>query len=190
MTPIENTEVIINISNSIKLFKTVHKNALQSNKIVLLNQSILNDMKTISIQSTTSNEIQVIVLETPSTQPFVDKLIQLGASVYLLKNNTTEALEKIIQESHGKRFNTKSKLTEHNSIKEQLSNRELEVLQLICEQYKTSEIAKKLYISPRTVDCHRNKLLLKLNCRNTAGLVVYALQNQLVNIRIPFFTIK
>ena len=62
------------------------------------------------------------------------------------------------------------------------SLRELEVLELICNQFTTTEIAQKLYISPRTVDGHRKKLLTKVNCKNTAGLVVYAVKENLVNI--------
>ena len=63
-----------------------------------------------------------------------------------------------------------------------LTAREKEVLQLICEQYTAQEIGKKLFISRRTVEGHRNNLLLKLNCRNIAGLVVFALQKELVKI--------
>ncbi|MEO0638957.1 MAG: LuxR C-terminal-related transcriptional regulator, partial [Bacteroidota bacterium] len=44
------------------------------------------------------------------------------------------------------------------------------------------EIAEKLFISPRTVDGHRNNLLEKLSCRNTAGLVVYAIHHKLVEV--------
>lgn len=63
-----------------------------------------------------------------------------------------------------------------------ISNREQEILQLICKQYTTPEIAEQLSISPRTVDGHRNRLLAKLNCRNTVGLVIYAIKNQIVDI--------
>ena len=63
-----------------------------------------------------------------------------------------------------------------------LTTREREDLQVICEQYKTAEIGEKLFISPRTVDGHRNKLLEKVGCRNTAGLVVFAIQHNLVKI--------
>ena len=64
----------------------------------------------------------------------------------------------------------------------EITPREKEVLQLICEQNTTAEIGEKLFISPRTVDGHRNHLLEKLGCRNTAGLVVFALQHNLVKI--------
>lgn len=62
------------------------------------------------------------------------------------------------------------------------SSRELEVLELICNQYTTTEIANKLFISPRTVDGHRVNLLNKIECRNTAGLVAYAVKRNVVNL--------
>jgi len=67
-------------------------------------------------------------------------------------------------------------------VKGQISHRELEVLELICNQYTTSEIASRLYISPRTVEGHRNNLLTKINCRNTAGLVAYAVHENLIRL--------
>ncbi len=65
-----------------------------------------------------------------------------------------------------------------------LSPRETEVLQLICEQKNTAEIAEKLFISPRTVEGHRTNLLLKTESKNIAGLVVFAIQNKIVNLQI------
>ena len=66
--------------------------------------------------------------------------------------------------------------------KNNLSTREREVLELICEQLTTNEIADKLYISPRTVEGHRNNLLLKTEAKNIAGLVVYAIENGIVDL--------
>ena len=56
-----------------------------------------------------------------------------------------------------------------------LSERELEVIRGICQEMTTTEIAGKLFVSPRTVEFHRNNILLKTGARNVAGLVVYAL---------------
>ena len=61
-----------------------------------------------------------------------------------------------------------------------LTPREKEVLVLICHEYTTPEIADKLFLSVRTVDGHRNNLLEKTGARNTAGLVLYAMKNGLV----------
>lgn len=57
-----------------------------------------------------------------------------------------------------------------------LSSRELQVVKLILEQMSTEEIAKVLFLSPSTVETHRRNILQKLDCRNTAGLVKYAVE--------------
>ena len=67
-------------------------------------------------------------------------------------------------------------------LPEQLTRREREILQLIAEEYTNPEIAEKLFISPRTVDTHRRNLILKLNAKNTAGLVRYAIKYELVEL--------
>ena len=63
-----------------------------------------------------------------------------------------------------------------------LTKREQEVLILICNQYSSAEIAEKMFLSNRTVEGHRNNLLLKTESRNTAGLVVYALKHKIIDL--------
>lgn len=63
-----------------------------------------------------------------------------------------------------------------------LSEREKEILLLICKGLTNYEIADTLFISKRTVDKHRANILEKTNCKNTANLVVYAIKNGLVEI--------
>jgi DNA-binding NarL/FixJ family response regulator len=63
-----------------------------------------------------------------------------------------------------------------------LSERETEVLQLICKGLSNQEIADKLFISKRTVDHHRASLLTKTDTRNTASLVIYAIKHKMVEI--------
>jgi DNA-binding CsgD family transcriptional regulator len=60
-----------------------------------------------------------------------------------------------------------------------LSSREKEILKLIAEEYTNAEIAEKLFLSVRTVDTHRQNLIQKLNVKNTAGLVKYAIKSGL-----------
>jgi len=62
---------------------------------------------------------------------------------------------------------------------ETLTNREKEVLQCICEQSTAKETAERLFIAQRTVEGHRNNLLQKTGAKNTAGLVIYAISNDL-----------
>jgi len=142
-------------------------------------------------------ELKFIVLSTYYTKVFIVNMIDLGAAAYLAKNASPEEMEEAIKEVAEKGFYysqkvmevirenilTKSKPTFKTPFGVNLSEREKEVLQLICEEMTTQEIASQLFISPRTVDGHRNNLLQKLDCRNTAGMVIIALQEQLVDIK-------
>jgi PAS domain S-box-containing protein len=69
-----------------------------------------------------------------------------------------------------------------NTSKSVLSDRETDVLQLICKGFPSSEIAGKLFVSPRTIDAHRLALLSKTESRNTADLVMYAIRNHLTEL--------
>lgn len=70
--------------------------------------------------------------------------------------------------------------TDHN--RENLTAREKEVLQYLCEGFTVSEIANKLFVSIKTIETHRSSLLRKTNARNTINLVLYAIKNKLVKI--------
>jgi DNA-binding NarL/FixJ family response regulator len=69
-----------------------------------------------------------------------------------------------------------------NTLPIELSAREKEVLELICREYSNVEIAEKLFISVRTAEGHRNNLLAKTGCRNTAGLVLFAVRHNLFEV--------
>ena len=83
-----------------------------------------------------------------------------------------------------KYIENKNKKEPENITKElcNLSEREVEILKLICEGYTNKEIAEKLFISKRTVEGHRTNLLLKTNTKNTANLVAFSLQNKLIKL--------
>jgi DNA-binding NarL/FixJ family response regulator len=138
--------------------------------------------------------IYIIVISSHVSKPFIMNMIQIGASSYLGKNAHPDAVVETIRGVMEKGFYYNQMVMEviresvtgevsskapHNEPVE-LSLREKEVLQLICGEFTTQEISEKLFISARTVEGHRNNLLSKLGCRNTAGLVVYAMQNGLV----------
>jgi len=72
----------------------------------------------------------------------------------------------------------KQKDTKRNS--NNLTKREIEILHLIMKEFTNHEIAKELFLSPRTVDTHRRNLLQKTGSRNTVGLVKFAFRNHLI----------
>ena len=64
----------------------------------------------------------------------------------------------------------------------ELTPREKEILQMICQELSTPEIADRLFLSARTVEGHRNNLLLKTGCKNTAGLVLFAVKHHIYEV--------
>lgn len=161
----------------------------------------LNGIETTKILREKYPNLKIIVLSTYFSKVFIIKMIELGAASYLPKNSMPEEVISTIKEVASKGFSFNQAVLEvirENTIQKtkpkldnpfgiSLTNREKEVLQLICEENTTAEIGKKLFISPRTVEGHRNNLLQKLGCRNVAGLVIHAVQQQLVKLNSDRF---
>jgi DNA-binding NarL/FixJ family response regulator len=142
-------------------------------------------------------DMKVVVLTVYNQERFMVKMVEAGASGYLLKNCGTEEVLNAIRQVHsaGYYFNEffmnamknsakykTSAIRDFNHIPVELTEREKEVLLLICQELTNIEIGEKLFISARTVDGHRNNLLAKTGARNTAGLVVFAVTNNLLQI--------
>ncbi|WP_047550026.1 response regulator transcription factor [Psychroserpens sp. Hel_I_66] len=157
----------------------------------------LNGVETTKLIRKEFPDIKIIALTSYFSKPFIINMISIGAVAYLAKNSTPKLMLTTIKEVADKGFYYDTQVMKfihegliNNNDHNKKSNfdttyftkREKEVLQLICKQFTTNEIGEKLFISPRTVDGHRNNLLLKTESKNLAGLVVYAIQNKLVNL--------
>ncbi|MEZ4778660.1 MAG: response regulator transcription factor [Flavobacteriaceae bacterium] len=143
-------------------------------------------------------EISIIALTTYNTKPFIRNMIDVGASAYLVKNSPTQKVMHTIKQVFYNGFYYDSHVMEavkglKNSDKSEvktvfdedfITQREKEVLELICLQKTSQEIADALFISKRTVEVHRKNLLEKTGVKNLAGLVVFAIQNNLVSLSI------
>ncbi|WP_460220691.1 response regulator transcription factor [Psychroserpens sp. MEBiC05023] len=160
----------------------------------------LNGVETTKLIRKEFPDIKIIALTSYFSKPFIINMISIGAVAYLAKNSTPKLMLTTINEVADKGFYYDEQvmkfihegLLSNNEQKKSsfdttyFTKREKEVLELICKQHTTNEIAEKLFISPRTVDGHRNNLLLKTEAKNLAGLVVYAIQNKLVNLEESF----
>jgi len=126
----------------------------------------------------------VVGLSTFNQQSFIAKMMENGASGYVLKNATQEELmEAIVTVIKGKTFlsdEVAQLIQKNEEVKIVLTRREKEVLELIADGLTNNEIGGKLFISPATVDTHRKNLLAKLDAKNTASLVKMAMQLQLI----------
>lgn len=136
--------------------------------------------------------LKVISLSMHGDEEFYHRMTEAGAKGFLLKSSEIDevtAAIKIVGDG-GTYFsqelllsmvdNIKSSHREHHE--EGLSEREKEILILICNGLSNHEIADQLFISKRTVDKHRANILEKTGCKNTANLVVYAIKHSLIEI--------
>ncbi|MES2486087.1 MAG: response regulator transcription factor [Bacteroidota bacterium] len=139
-------------------------------------------------------DIKIIALTSYDTKIFIANMINIGAAAYLVKNTSPEQLLNTIREVAAKGFYYSDdvlaiikdninilKESKFSIDNEPLTNREREIIKLICLQYSTKEIAEKLFINFRTVEGHRNNLLLKTQSKNMAGLVLYSLRKDILN---------
>ncbi len=141
--------------------------------------------------------IKVIVLSVYDQERFISKMIEAGACGYLTKNCESEELLTAIRTTSkaGFYFNAATleamrKASQYRdtdirnltNIPIELTQREKEIIVLLCKELTNAEIGERLFISTRTVEGHRNNLLAKTGCRNTAGLVIFAIRNGLYKI--------
>jgi DNA-binding NarL/FixJ family response regulator len=127
----------------------------------------------------------VVGLSTFNQQSFIHKMMDNGASGYVLKNATQqELMEAINTVAKGKTYlsDEAASVLKKNDTTDMplITRREKEVLELIAEGLTNIEIAEKLFISSATVDTHRKNLLIKFQTKNTASLVKTAMQLQLI----------
>lgn len=193
---VENIDIIHEASNGAELITFLNEDGNHPDIIIMdLKMPILNGVEATKILHKEFPDIKIIALTSYDTTSFVANMISVGAVSYLVKNTTPQELLKTIKEVAVKGFyynekvlkvikDTDSSTRNNKSTLDSsfLTSREIEVLQLICEQKTTVEIGEMLFISPRTVEGHRNNLLLKTESKNSAGLVVYAMQNDIVLI--------
>ncbi|MEO6068915.1 MAG: response regulator transcription factor [Chitinophagaceae bacterium] len=137
----------------------------------------------------------VIVLSMYEDERFVYHLMENGAHGYLLKNAEPQEIRKAIIDVHEKgyylnnfvnrillkRSHAKQKTAPTLSHEISVNEREKDVLKFICMEFTAQEIAQKMDISPRTVEAIKDRLMERFGSKNTAGLVFFAVKNNLVD---------
>jgi DNA-binding NarL/FixJ family response regulator len=129
--------------------------------------------------------IHILGLSSFNQQSFIQKMMENGASGYVLKNATreelTEAIETVMQGGKFLSLEAAATIKKNEDSKiPVITRREREILVLIAEGLTNNEIAEKLFISTTTVDTHRKNLLAKFECKNTATLIRMAAQFQFI----------
>lgn len=155
----------------------------------------LNGVEATKVINQAYKEVGIIALTTYNTKPFIRNMLDVGASAYLVKNSAPAKVLHTIKQVYyngfyydnevlqivNERASSKSRNAEKSVYDDTfLTERETEVLEGICNQMTSVEIGEKLFISPRTVEVHRKNLLEKTGVKNIAGLVIFAINNDLV----------
>ncbi len=188
-------KVVLEAENGKDLLEKL-KNSDSTFSVVLLDleMPVMNGVECIKELNKHFSDLKTIVLSVHNEPAYIARMIELGARAYLQKNAEAETVIRIIQSVHETGFfldpQTMLAMREglmipHKKLafgNDNLTIREKEILELVCKQFTTPEMAEKLFISERTVDGHRNNLLQKTGCRNVAGLVIYAIQNGIFQI--------
>jgi len=138
-------------------------------------------------------EVKVLMLTMHESERLINHLMQLGANGFLLKDEEPEIVCKAVEQVHREgiffRDYVSKALLKGGRIKgngresyigPKLSDRETQVLTLLCQEKTSKEIGDVLFISARTVEGHRRSLQDKIGAKNLAGLVMYAVKNGIV----------
>ena len=139
--------------------------------------------------------IKIIVISSHYQLSFLGFMLKTGVAAFLPKGVSPNELVQIIKVVHEKGFyfmeDQMEIIREHLSIKSpkqvleqgnELSNREVDVLRLLCKQKTAKEIGELLFITQRTVEGHKNNLFVKTGAKNIAGLVIYSIQHNIIRI--------
>jgi len=131
-------------------------------------------------------DIRIIALSMYGEKEYYLKMIQAGVKGFLRKDSDIdEVIRTIDKVREGENCFSREMLytlvTQRQAIRDEiLSDREIQIVELICYGNSAGEIAEKLFLSKRTVEKHRANILDKTNCKNTAKLVAWAVKNNIV----------
>jgi len=185
-------ELEICVSYSAAEMKEVPETSLREASVLILDFDIsdLNASKIIVECKEEYPEIEILVIGTQCGWKEIKNIRKAGASGFLFKEKDAGELIKAVKKiAKGEHYfcDKASKLISQKSNNSSsqgreigaLTEREYEILVLICEELTNREIGEKLHISVRTVDAHRRNILQKTGAKNTAGLVKYAFEHEI-----------
>jgi DNA-binding NarL/FixJ family response regulator len=153
---------------------------------------VLNGIETTQRALEVDPGMRIIALSMYGEEEYYTKMIGAGARGFIVKNSgireVEEAIRSVMEDRNYFSQEILSGLVKNLTRKKkpnregELTDREMEVLYHICKGLSNKEIADTLFLSKRTVDKHRENLLMKTGSRNTAGLVMYAIQSGIIEL--------
>lgn len=189
-------EITDEVSDGLEAINSIKQNAPDL-IITDLNMPNMDGMELISFVKKEFPSINIIVLSMVDETQYIRQVLKLGANGYLLKNSGIDEVKAAIDAvMKGNNYyggdvmdavmtqlttGAKKKKVSRFDNAFSLTKREKEILKLIIEEYNNGEIAEKLFISIRTVDAHKRNMIEKTGSKNMAGLLVWAINNEVLN---------
>ncbi|BAP33152.1 response regulator [Chryseobacterium sp. StRB126] len=156
----------------------------------------MNGFELVEILKEKYPDLKIIILSSHYKTSILGYMVKLGVSAFLPKNSDRKTFIDAITmvdkngvfftaEDHQMLFTYMNSSAKKNSLfetEDELSEREKDVVKLICQEFTNNEIGEKLFISPRTVESHRQRILEKIGAKNTVGIVIYAIVNNIYSL--------
>ncbi|MGH1384972.1 response regulator transcription factor [Kordia sp.] len=191
----EGIEVILEAENGRELL-TKLKNEVPDVILLDLEMPEMDGIETTQKLREYYPDIKVLILSMHKEERMITYLMEIGANGYILKDAAPGEFEEAIRSVYEKGFyfNESVSFAMLNGLKDKtkkppkigkdyhLTSREMEVLALIAQGLTTAEMGEKLFLSSRTIEGHRNNLLSKLDAKNTAALIIKAIQEKLITV--------
>lgn len=196
LTQVNSINIIGEASNGEEFLKLLKSNELPDIVLLDINMPGMNGIEACKKATEKYPELKVIALTMNDEQEYYFQMIQSGARGFVLKSAGTDVLKEAIKEviNGGSYFPEDIlrkiifKFGSNDSVENKSNNifdltkREKEVLALLCQGYTNAEIAEKIFLSPKTIEGHRSNLLSKTGTKNSAHLVMVAIQKGIIKV--------
>jgi len=192
LNTLEDYQVVAEAANGRQFLDMLEK-SLPDLVLLDINMPVMDGIEAATIAQKLYPDLKIITLSMYGEEDYYYKMVNAGVKGFVLKNSDIKEVKTALDVvfDGGSFFSSELLQNLVNSLKSsskskeshaELSEREMEILILICQGLSNQEIGDKLFISKRTVDKHRANILEKSESKNTAQLVVYAIKNKLVEL--------
>lgn len=190
----ENIEIVFDGENGVELLAYLKKAPILPDIVITdIRMPEMDGIDTTKQIGDLYPSIKIIALSSFQSERFIEQMVRYGACSYILKKSIPEEVIHTVNQvhKHGVYFDAKImstivKIRRNGEDRSQkffrLSEREIEILKLVCQQFNTKEIADQLCLSERTIEGHRKKLLEKTDSKNAVGLVLWGIKNHILTV--------
>ncbi|WP_118972642.1 response regulator transcription factor [Taibaiella koreensis] len=186
-------QVLFEADNGLDLQEKIKSGKVPDVILMDINMPLMDGYEATRWLHTHQPKVKVIALSMYDGEECIIRMLRSGARGYLLKDAEPAELTRAIQETHQNGFYYTPMVTRHiaslindtESDKKAtpgLTEREMELLQYMASELTYKEIADKMFLSPKTIEGHREKMCDKLQLKTRVGLVMYAIKNGIVKV--------